>query len=51
LTLFGDGDGITYAWLVLYKNTNYTKGWVRVQGAGGKGDGFYQKISCTHQVD
>jgi hypothetical protein len=45
LRLFGDGDGYTYVDLVLYKNSGFTRGYVRVYGSGDK---WYQKIACTH---
>ena len=44
IRLFGDGDGYTFVDLVLYKNTDYQKGYVRVYGSGNQ---WYQKISCT----
>ena len=44
IRLFGDGDGYTLVDLVLYKNTDYKKGYVRVYGSG---DQTYQKISCS----
>ena len=50
LTLFGDGDGETSVFLVLYKSSDYTKGFVRVEHSDKKGD-WYQNIHCTHQVD
>ena len=50
LTLFGDDDGVQYAWLVLYKNSNYTKGYAKFEGPRGK-DNWYQRIRCTHNVD
>ncbi len=44
IRLFGDGDGYTFDDLVLFKNQNYEKGYVRVYGSG---DQMYQKINCT----
>lgn len=44
IRLFGDGDGYTFVDLVLFKDTNYQKGFVRVYGSG---DQFYQKINCS----
>jgi len=43
IRLFGDGDGYTFVDLVLFKNQNYEKGYVRVYGSG---DQMYQKINC-----
>lgn len=43
IRLFGDGDGYTFVDLVLFKNHNYEKGYVRVYGSG---DQMYQKINC-----
>lgn len=44
IRLFGDGDGYTFVDLVLFKNTNYETGYVRVYGSG---DQFYSKINCS----
>jgi hypothetical protein len=44
LKLFGDGDGYTYVDLVLYKNSGYTTGYLRVYGSGVKS---YQTIACS----
>lgn len=44
IRLFGDGDGYTFVDLVLFKNTEYQKGYVRVYGSGVQ---MYQKINCT----
>lgn len=43
IRLFGDGDGYTFVDLVLFKDTGYQKGYVRVSGSG---DQMYQKINC-----
>lgn len=44
IRLFGDGAGYTFVDLVLYKDSGYKKGFVRVSGSG---DQFYQKLNCT----
>ncbi|MCA9601636.1 MAG: hypothetical protein KC417_06420 [Myxococcales bacterium] len=40
--IYGDGDGITLTTIVLYKDSDYTRGWVRIEreGAG------YSTIHC-----
>lgn len=43
IRLFGDGDGYTFVDLVLFKESGYTKGYVRVSGSG---EQLYQKITC-----
>ncbi len=44
IRLFGDGDGYTFVDLVLYKDSGYQKGYVRVSGSG---DQMYQNITCS----
>ncbi len=44
IRLFGDGDGYTFVDLVLYKNSDYKDGFVRVSGSGDK---FYQTLHCS----
>jgi hypothetical protein len=46
LKLFGDGDGYTLVDLVLYKNSGFTRGYVRVYGSVTP---WYQKIACTRK--
>lgn len=43
IRLFGDGAGYTFVDLVLFKDSGFTKGFVRVSGSG---DQMYQKLSC-----
>ena len=44
IRLFGDGDGYTFVDLVLFKNSGYKKGYVRVYGSG---DQMYQNLNCS----
>jgi hypothetical protein len=44
IRLFGDGDGYTFVDLVLFKDSGYTKGYVRVSGYA---DQSYQNITCS----
>jgi hypothetical protein len=41
---FGDDDGIDMVWLNLFKDSGYTKGFVRMEYAG---EQDYSKVSCT----
>lgn len=43
LLLFGDGAGYTFVDLVLFRNSGFTKGYVRVYGSGDK---WYQVLNC-----
>ncbi len=43
IILFGDGDGHTFVDLVLYKNQEYQRGYVKVYGSGDKS---YQTLYC-----
>lgn len=47
--LHGDSDGIQYTDLVLYKNSGYTKGYVRVTDGGGyfEKPSYYSTVNCT----
>lgn len=44
IRLFGDSAGYTFVDLVLFKDSGYEKGYVRVYGYA---DQSYQKISCS----
>jgi hypothetical protein len=44
IILFGDGDGYTFVDLVLYKNQDYQRGYVKVYGSGDKS---YQTLYCN----
>lgn len=44
IVLYGDGAGYTFVDFVLFKNTNYKKGYVRVYGSGVQ---LYQKVNCS----
>lgn len=44
IRLFGDGDGYTFVDLVLFKNSGYQNGYVRVYGSG---DQMYQDLNCS----
>lgn len=44
IMLFGDGDGYTFVDLVLFKDSGFQKGYVRVYGSG---DQMYQTLNCT----
>ncbi len=41
---FGDSAGIDLVWLNLFKNSGYTKGYVRTEYSG---EGGYSLVSCT----
>jgi hypothetical protein len=43
LILFGDGAGYTFVDLVLFRNSGFKKGYVRVYGSG---DRWYRVINC-----
>lgn len=45
IELFGDGDGVDYAFLVLYKDSGFQKGYFKFK-ADDKKDDWYQKIHC-----
>lgn len=44
IRLFGDGAGYTFVDLVLYKDSGYQKGYVRVSGSGNQ---MYQALNCS----
>lgn len=43
LRLWGDSDGLESVTVILYRNSNFRAGWVRVEGEGGDA---YSKVSC-----
>lgn len=48
LTIDGDSDGFHYSKLVLYEDSGFTKGYVKLEDGGGFiGGDYYSKISCT----
>ncbi len=47
--LFGDSDGVDYVDLIVWKNGDYKKGYVRYR-ADDKKDSWYKTITCTHRI-
>jgi hypothetical protein len=47
LRISGDSDGFYLLDLVLYKNSGYTKGYLRISGSDGDGGNAYSKVGCT----
>ena len=47
LILEGDADGFYWVTLALYKNSDYTKGYVRVEDGGGFVEEQYSEVHCT----
>jgi hypothetical protein len=47
LIVEGDSDGFYWAYLVMYQNSGYTSGYVRLEDGGGYVDEFYSVASCT----
>ncbi len=47
LIVEGDADGFYWVTLVMYENSGYTKGYVRVEDGGGYVDEFYSTARCT----
>jgi hypothetical protein len=47
LVVEGDSDGFYWAYLVMYENSGYTQGYVRLEDGGGYVDEYYGEASCT----
>lgn len=47
LIVDGDADGFYWAYLVMYEDSGYTRGYVRIEDGGGFVDEAYGKASCT----
>ena len=46
IEFFGDGDGFVFVYLVLYKDSGYTAGYLRIQDGGGGTGNFYSPVTC-----
>jgi hypothetical protein len=50
LVLDSDGDGCQFTQVVIYSDSNYTRGYAKVDGSGGCGAGnYYSKLTCSLQ--
>ena len=47
LRISGDSDGFFLLTLVLFKDSGYTKGYIRIYGSEDDGPHQYSKVSCT----